>query len=166
MAEWVNVFVGLMNAALTALIAYVVSRAGRRVARLEQDRAIKEAWVQVDQAALASDVDLQLLDRLLHPDEAEVDPETRRKRWLAYMILNPVDAAWSAALAGHMPEGTLDSSEATMRALVRDDTVYDLIRTFVYNKPFRARCAELRSEWQAQQAAERPPSTATTEPVV
>lgn len=160
MAEWINVFVGVLNAALTALIAYAVSRAGRRVARLEQDRAIKDAWVQVDQAALANEVDLKLLDGLLHPDDPEAGIEARRKRWLAYMILNPVDAAWSAAQAGHMPDGTLDSSEATMRALVRDDAVYELIRTFVYNRPFRDRCAELRAQWLAQQDAARPPSTA------
>lgn len=164
MAEWVNVAVGLLNAALTALIAYAVSQAGRKVARLEQDRAIKDAWVQVDQAALANDLDLQLLDDLLHPGNPEASTEARRKRWLAYMILNPLDAAWSAAQAGHMPEGTLDSSEASMRALVRDDAVYEMIRTFVYNRPFRERCAELRAEWLAQR--ERPPSTASVQPVV
>lgn len=162
MADWINIGVGLLNALLTALIAYTVSRAGRRVARMEQDRAIKEAWVQVDQAALANDTDLRLLDGLLHPEAAESTQEERRKRWLAYMILNPVDAAWSAAREGHMPDGTLESSEATMRALVRDDGAYALIRTFVYNRPFRTRCEQLRAEWEAQ----RPPSTATTVPVV
>lgn len=154
MVEWLNVGVGMLNALLTALIAIAVYQAGRKVARLEQDRAIKDAWISVDQAALATPEQLRVLDALLHPGEAR-DEAASRKRWLIYMILNPIDAAWSAAKSGHMPEGALDSSEASMRALVQDGDAYRMIQSYVYNLDFRKRCAELREEFEGKAPAQR-----------
>lgn len=152
-ANWVNVVVGVINIGVTAYVAYIVGRAGKAVVRLEQDRAIKDAWIQIDQTALGNPVDLQLLDAMFHPDQVHEDEESKRRRWLGYMVLNPVEAAWSSAKRGHMPDAAVASSEATMRAFVRDDMLYALLLQVVYGNDFKTRCRELRAEWEASQRA-------------
>ena len=94
------------------------------------------------------------------PNQQGTDPDASRRRWLAYMVLNPLEAAWSGAKFGHLPDAVLDSSERTMRGLVQHDDVYALIQGFVYSMEFRARCAELRKAWQEDSArlAQRAPA--------
>jgi hypothetical protein len=167
-ADWLNVAVGGINVLVTLYIARAVTKAGRNVVQMEQDRGIKDAWVEVDKAALADDADLGLLDAMIHPDQSAEDLISKRKRWLAYMVLNPLEAAWTSAKAGNMQAGAADSSERTMRALVRDPLVCELIEGFVYGSDFRQRCMQLRELWLAQtrdQEMPRPPSTCTTSPV-
>ncbi|MEO7051242.1 MAG: hypothetical protein ABI128_06220 [Rhodanobacter sp.] len=167
-AEWLNVGVGAVNVLVTLYIARAVTKAGRNVVQMEQDRGIKDAWVEVDKTALADDADLALLDAMIHPDQCGEDPADKRKRWLAYMVLNPLEAAWTSAKAGNMQAGAVDSSERTMRALIRDPLVCQLIEGFVYGSDFRKRCLELRKAWLIETQAQempRPPSTCKTSPV-
>jgi hypothetical protein len=168
MTDWLGVVLAAINVCVTAYIAYAVQKGSRRVVQMEQDRGIKDAWIEVDQAALGSDEDLDLLDGMIHPDSRGEDRTARRKRWLAYMILNPLEAAWTSATAGNMQAGAVSSSEHTMRAIVRDPVAWSLIENFVYGDGFRARCLQFRREWEAASAQEtpRPPSTRTTSPVV
>lgn len=148
-ADWVNVVVSMLNVAVTFYVAFAVQRAGRHVVRMEQDRAIKDAWVQVDQVALADPRNLQALDAMFHPDRAHEDEDAKRRRWLAYMALNPLEAAWTSARRQHMYAGAISSSEHSMRALVRDRLVYELIGQVVYSEEFKARCRIFREEWLA-----------------
>lgn len=163
-----GVLVAAVNVVVTLYIAYTVKRAGRNVVRMEQDRGIKDAWIEVDQAALACDEDLELLDRMIHPDQHGQNRLAKRKRWLAYMVLNPLEAAWTSAKEGNMQAGALASSEKTMAALVRDPEVFSLIEGFVYGSHFRQRCMALRRAWldtPEGQESVRPPSTCTISPV-
>ena len=165
-ADWLNVGVGAANVLVTLYIARAVTRAGRNVVQMEQDRGLKEAWVEVDKAALDNEADLTLLDAMIHPDRCGEELADKRKRWLAYMVLNPLEAAWTSAKAGNMQTGAVESSERTMRAMVRDPQVCELIDGFVYNSEFRERCIALRNEWVTKtQEMARPPSTCKTSPV-
>lgn len=161
--EWLGVALAALNIVVTALVALAVHRASRRSAQLEHDRGIKDAWINIDMMALQDPRNMRLLDQMIHPDEGAADADMQRRRWLAYMLLNPLEAAWSAATSGHLPEGVLHSSERTMRGLVRHDDVHELIQGFVYSPDFRARCRQLREEWLAMrppaQPDARPPST-------
>lgn len=152
LSEWLNVVLAGVNIAVTALIALAVHRASRRAAQLEHDRGIKDAWINIDMAALQDPDNMRLLDQMIHADADDGDPDAQRRRWLAYMVLNPLEAAWSAAKFGHLSGGVLDSSERTMRGLVRHEDVYALIQGFVYSSEFRARCTVLRKEWLAERA--------------
>ena len=169
--ELLRVLVTAVNVAMTAYIAYAVQKAGRNGVQMEQDRGIKGAWIEIDRTALASDQDLDLLDAMIHPDKAKDTQVERRKRWLAYMVLNPLEAAWTSANDGNMQHGALASSERTMRAMVADDTVYELIQQFVYGTAFQQRCQALRGELPGKraellaQASVRPPSTCNSSPV-
>lgn len=151
--EWVNVVIGALNLLVTGMIAWVVHRGSRRVFQLEHDRGIKDAWVAIDQAALESTDNMRLLDQMLHPDDPATDEETMRRRWLAYMILNPLEAAWTAGMEGHMKREVVQSSEQAMRGLVRQPDVYRLIQEVVYSAPFRDRCKLFRDEWLRDQGA-------------
>jgi hypothetical protein len=170
--QW-NVAIAALNVVVTLYIAYAVQRAGRNVVRMEQDRGIKDAWIEVDQVALANDDDLELLDAMIHPELRDQDRLAKRKRWLTYMVLNPLEAAWSSAAAGNMPGGALASSEKTMAAMVRDPEVFELIESFVYGSDFQRRCSELRDEWTRRNPSQpthhdnvRPPSTRSSSPVL
>ncbi|MEJ2791188.1 MULTISPECIES: hypothetical protein [unclassified Pseudoxanthomonas] len=159
-ADWLNVVLAGVNIVVTAFIALAVHRASKRSARMEHDRGIKDAWINIDMAALQDPDNMRLLDQLIHADQQGADPDASRRRWLAYMVLNPLEAAWSGAKFGHLPDAVLDSSERTMRGLVQHDDVYALIQGFVYSMEFRARCAELRKAWQEDSArlAQRAPA--------
>lgn len=171
--EMLGVLVTAINVVMTAYIAYAVQKAGRNGVKMEQDRGIKGAWIEIDRTALASSQDLDLLDAMIHPDKTKDRQIDRRKRWLAYMVLNPLEAAWSSASSGNMQLGALASSERTMRGMVADDTVYELIQQFVYGTDFQKRCAALREELleerakskSAAQESVRPPSTCNSSPV-
>lgn len=164
-ADWINVLVGLLNVAVTGWIAVALHRASSRVVAMEQDRAIKDAWITIDQVALADETDMQLLDAMFCPDDCADTPNEKRKRWLAYMVLNPLEAAWTSARQGKMPDAALGSTEESMRNLVRDEAIHELIQRVVYDTAFKARCMKMREEWERAQA-ERPPSIRTTSPVV
>ncbi len=166
--EWLGVLVSMGNVLVTLYIAHSVQKAGRNVGRMEQDRGIKDAWIAIDQAALDNEENLDLLDAMIHPDAHGQDRLTKRKRWLAYMLLNPLEAAWTSTTNGNMHPDALQSCERTMTSLVRDPEVFELIEGFVYSGAFRRRCIELRNQWltacQAQATA-RPPSTCSVSPV-
>jgi hypothetical protein len=167
-AEWLGVLVSMGNVLVTLYIAHSVQKASRNVVRMEQDRGIKDAWIAIDRAALDSEENLHLLDAMIHPDAQEEDRLAKRKRWLAYMVLNPLEAAWTSASNGSMHADALQSSERTMASLVRDPEVFELIEGFVYGGAFRRRCIELRNQWLSAcpaQATARPPSTCSVSPV-
>lgn len=159
--DWVNVAavaVASVNVGVTVYIAVTVRNAGRKVVAMEQDRAIKEAWIQIDQTALSNSDDLSTLDQMFHPDRQSEDMPEKRKRWLAYMVLNPLEAAWSAAQQKNMPDGANKSSEGAMRNLVRDKGIAELIQEVVYGEAFKQRCKDLREEYVKQQANPASPS--------
>lgn len=147
--HWIDASIALLNVIVTAGLGWVVFRAGRSVVRLEQDRAVKEAWIAIDQVALGRVEHLRLLDAMFHPDRVGDSDETKTRRWLAYMVLNPLEAAWSSSRETHMPDGTTDSSERSMRAMLRDPEVAAMMQTVVYGKAFRNRCKELLREIEA-----------------
>ena len=144
--NWIEAGIGLLNVLVTGILGFVVFRAGRNVVRLEQDRAIKEAWIAIDQIALGNDEHLRTLDRMFHPDKEHESDADKRKRWLAHMVLNPLEAAWSSARKQHMPDGTLGSSEGAMRNLLRDPMVAEMMQTVVYGNDFKQRCRQILAE--------------------
>ena len=84
--------IGTLAQAVLALAALIGSVAvsvyvwfgTRRIAQLEYERAIREARIAVDTAALSSDAMLVMADNMMDPRNANDDLERRRRRWFAY----------------------------------------------------------------------------------
>ena len=133
--------------AVTIVIAVLVHRAGRRIARAEYAREVNAAWMAVDSLALSSDEVLTDLDRMMHSDSRLDSLGDRRRRWLSYLVINPLMNAHVGAREGLAVGGReADSTERSLKNLVRDDVFYRVVQEYAYDKAFVALCGRLREE--------------------
>jgi hypothetical protein len=117
----------------------------RRIARLDYERSVREAWIAIDTAALASDETLAIADALENPN-SESTPEVRRKRWFAYTYLNAVVSTYFGARHGlsRSPEARVEACRQMLRPLVLDDVVFEITQGHGYEPEFSALCREVR----------------------
>ncbi|MGY0504771.1 hypothetical protein [Luteimonas sp. e5] len=141
-----QILIALSSLALSAAVYHYT----RKTVAIESLRAVRDAWMQVDQSVLADAHNLRIADALFHPD-AEGDEEARRKRWIIYMALNPVVSDFIAAHAGLLPDGAqvIDNCRVVLRNLLRDDDTFRATQSGAYFPPFARLCAEIRAELPA-----------------
>src|SRR5262245_56919353 len=80
--------IAFLSVILSGAVAYLVYRGTKVIAALEHSRALKEAWMTFDAAALANDDLLVAADELMDLGTRGDALALRRKRWLGFMVLN------------------------------------------------------------------------------
>lgn len=137
----VQILVATSTLVLSAAVLYYT----RKTVALESLRATRNSWMQVDQVALSDDKNLIFADQLFHPDAAANTDEARR-RWIAYMALNPVVSEYIAVrenLTAH-PRETMEGCRAILKTLLRNEDVFAMTQSGAYIAPFAALCREVR----------------------
>jgi hypothetical protein len=138
------------NLAASILVAIVVYKGSRLIGMLQIEREIRVAWMTVDQQALQCDEILECMDRLLHPGDDDLAIETRRKRWICYMLRNPLENMYMSIEAGLVrdSERSLASLKASLRPLVRDDSFLTLVNNYTSDPHFVKLCQSMRREME------------------
>jgi len=145
-AVWQAVFAGASLVA-TLVLAWVVSRASDRMARIEYARAVREGWVSVDTVALQDDKTLMTMDRLFFPNVQRPGVDEARKVWLAYLALNSHSSLYSGITHGLYPkEYDLRVLAGMLLPLLRDDTIFALTQNSGYEPGFAAFCRRTRTD--------------------
>ncbi len=146
LTDWFNYLLGALQLAATILIAVTVRRASTLLARLQTERDLRAAWMNLDQWVMSEDERLKVADQLLHPQEGDTDIERRRHRWMCYLLRNPLEYAYMSAEADlvHDRARTIESVKASLSPLVKDDVFYSLVTTYTPAPHFVALCQQLR----------------------
>jgi hypothetical protein len=120
-----------LNLLATATVAVLVYLTTQRFSRLQVERELRSTWITVDQEALASDESLQLMDDLLHPEDRDISIDDKRRRWVCYMLRNPLENMFQADTTGKFRRKKPRPSLATSLApLVRDDMFMSLVDNY------------------------------------
>jgi hypothetical protein len=133
---------------LTGVLALVVSRSTNMIARLEFSRSVRDAWVSVDELALANEATLKEADGLLLPNPAgAATVEFARKRWFILAYLNPINTTYQGVqdgIYGAREDEILAGIRAQLRVLLADEDAYWVSQHHGHDKSFRDFCAEVR----------------------
>lgn len=86
----------LVSSTVLALVAYF---GGRRLARLEQHRVMRDDWNALDELALSSPEMLKTAEEVMNPSSTDTQDDLRRK-WFSYMALNNLSTAYIMARRG------------------------------------------------------------------
>lgn len=136
--------------ALAALIGSVAISAyvwygTRRIAQLEYERAIREAWIAVDTTALSSDAMLVMADNLMDPRNGNDDIEKRRRRWFAYTVLNAVTSLYFGSKY-RLTQVEMEACKELLRPMLLHDEVFEITQGHGYGAEFGAFCRKIREE--------------------
>jgi hypothetical protein len=132
---------------VTGLLAWVVYLSTAKIARLEFSRSLRDAWVGVDELALADQATLQAADTLLAQKPGSETIDFARKRWFILAYLNPINTAWQGAhegIFGSRKDEILAGVKAQLEALLVDDDAYWVSQNHGHEKAFRELCTEIR----------------------
>jgi hypothetical protein len=122
---------------------------------------MREAWIAVDELALANEATLQAADTLLEPKPRE-SLEFARKRWFILAYLNPITTAWQGAhdgIFGSRKDDHLAGIRTQLEALLKDEDAYWVTQNHGHEKAFRKLCTEI---WLANQTPGSRSKTPTT----
>lgn len=143
----------------SVVIAFAVYRGTKTFARMQLQHDQRTAWMDLDFHVLENDHVLEVVDQLLHPDDPGATLSRRRKRWICYLLRNPLESMYLGAQAGlvNCEETSMASLRASLKALVRDDMFMEMIDTYTPDPGFVALCHELRNELQIESKAPEAP---------
>ena len=149
--------------ALAALIGSIaisvfVYSGSKRIARMEYERSVREAWNNLDAVALSSDEMLKIADQMMDPLSAARSLEERRRRWFAYLVLNALASSYVGAQQGltKSPKGTLDICEHHLNRLLLDKDIFELTQQG-YEGEFMALCRVIHKKLQKKKEGESDP---------
>jgi hypothetical protein len=138
-------------------IPVVIERRSRRHARVEYMKSIHDMWMHFDAVALSDHRLLELADEFNDPDTSHATIDERRKKWLAYMVINIHFARFVAAeqdlSVDPFPEAMGGLCES-LRRLVRDPVAYAITQN-AYQGRFKALCEELRAKHESAKPTQR-----------
>ena len=153
----VEVVIAFLSLVVTAAVTVLVYRGTKAIAAIEYSRAMRDAWMMFDATALGSDAMLAAADELMDPGTRGDSMESRRRRWLAFMVLN----IQASTFDGHQKKLLKDedaraSYEQLLMPLVRNAEVYQLTQSRGYSPAFRKYCRDLHEKFQATNGGSAP----------
>lgn len=145
----------------TVVVALAVFRGTKALAKMQLQHDQRIAWMELDFHALENDAVLEVIDKLLHPDDLDATLARRRKRWACYLLRNPLESMYLGAKAGlaDCEATSLASVRASLGALVRDDVFMEMIDTYTADPDFVALCHDLRKDYERRVRSVAPEST-------
>lgn len=143
----------------TVAVTWMVWNGSERLAKIEYERAISEAWTAVDSAILSDEKNLKVHDKYLAinatvplGDQGPTDPtEMGRKRQMGYMTLNVLATTFAGISRGIIDKKATENLDYNLRRLVLDDQIYELSQRGVYQIGFAEHCKALRESLQRAQ---------------
>jgi hypothetical protein len=139
--------IAFVTLVVTAALTYLVYRGAKVIAAIEYGRSLRDAWMTFDAAALADDHVLEAADVLMGPGTQGDSMPTRRKRWLALMVMNILGSTFEGQREHFLKdEDAFAAFDMLLLPLVSDDEVFHLIETRGYGPSFRDHCRALRSK--------------------
>jgi hypothetical protein len=149
-ADLGQVAVGVAAIIASLAAAYFVYFGTKKMSRLDYERSVRDAWMTVDNAVLEHNDLLEVADTLFNPaDQAGISDVRRKKRWLAYMILNPLASGFYGCEHGMTDGQAKRGIEAMLKLILHDDDVYMLTQSGVHEEAFIKWCRELRAQLPA-----------------
>lgn len=151
-AEIAGVVVGASTLVATVVIALAVFRGTKALAKMQLQHDQRIAWMELDFHALENDALLEVVDKLLHPDDIDATLPERRKRWACYLLRNPLESMYLGVRAGlaDCEATSMASVRASLGALVRDDVFMKMIDTYTPDPAFVELCHDLRNDYERQ----------------
>ncbi|MFF3398253.1 hypothetical protein ACFYW6_07040 [Streptomyces sp. NPDC002659] len=135
----------VMGLSITVVIAWLVHRLTRRIARIEHGRELKNAWIAVDNVVFGDEALLRIADQLTHAGTESDSMEVRRKRWICLMLMNPLSTVFTGISEGLLDERATVILERELYVLVRDDMFFALSQEYTYEPEFAELCRRLRN---------------------
>jgi hypothetical protein len=136
----------LVLAGVGLIISYVIWNSSARTARAQYHQSMQAAWNIYNQAALANKEHLLIAEWLFSWSE-NPPPETdlTRRRYLAFMSINAIQAAFHGKTDGVMSASYADRNfEQLLPPLVWKEEIFPLTQQRGYDRRFALLCAELR----------------------
>ncbi len=144
-AETAQVVVSLASVASSIVLSVVAVVAGRRLARYEQHRVMRQGWVELDALALSDPNLLVIAESVMNPGGTG-SVESLQKKWFAYIALNNLATDYAFARHGHAadPGYVLALTEYHLSRLMLDDDVFALTQDG-YEAEFAKLCRDIRA---------------------
>ncbi|MFJ9775707.1 hypothetical protein ACIRVF_31430 [Kitasatospora sp. NPDC101157] len=140
----VQAIASVAGVAATVFIAWTVRRGTKRLARIEHDRAIKNAWIAIDTIALSDDRNLEAADLLINPDTEGDSLEERRRRWLCFMFMNPMGATFRGFDGGLFDSSAAAPYENELYPLASNEVFFAMVKKYAFEPGFVELCERLR----------------------
>jgi hypothetical protein len=143
-----NVILALAALTGSVAVALFVHYAQARSEQLSFFHSLGAAWIEIDLAALTDDELLVVADNLMDPTTVNDDIKSRKKRWFAYAVMNVVLARYKAAEDGILEpkDEVIAGCRDMLKALVKDDEIYQITQGHGYEPWMSAVCRELRQD--------------------
>lgn len=135
---------------VTAALTYLVYRGTKTIAGIEYSRSIRDAWLAVDSVALSNDELLNVADRLMDATTINDPIELRRKRWLAFMVLNIMISYFEGQKHEFLKDEVAKAAfDRLLMPLIVDKDSFTLTQTKGYAPDFSDYCKKLREEYES-----------------
>lgn len=132
---------------VTVMLSLFAYFGTKQIAKIEYGRAIRDAWLTIDTTALSNDEMLKVADLLVDPNSTNDTVEVRRKKWFAYLLLNPLLSGFEGNRKGFLEDKYVRNSlEQTLKPLMADDDIFSLTQGRGYPQDFARYCRKLRNE--------------------
>jgi hypothetical protein len=133
-------------AGASLLIAWVIWRDSRREKKAEASRIIQDVWNVVNTMAITNDEILEEVDKMFAPAFASQSIEVKRKRWIAFCVLNALQITYLEEVYDILDEEYASQSlKQLLPVLLQDDDIYYLTQNRGYHPRFSLYCKQIRS---------------------
>lgn len=129
-----------------ALIPFAVFFAGRAIAKAQYSKSAQDTWNEYNKLVLASKENIEVARKYLYPPEfAMGDEEQMRKAFMAFVLLNNLNAFYQGAKHKLLDKTYEQAAMHELLApLLKDDDIYSLSQNRGYHPAFREFCRTLR----------------------
>jgi len=138
--------------ALLSIVASFFVYAGTvRIAKAQFFQTLSTSWNTIDSTLLAGDQNLRVANALIFDKMKGISPDdVPRKRWVAFMMLNPLEIAYEGVQKNLLDKALAAKIEHNLRQMLEDDEVFLLSQQGIYLPPFAALCARVKAELRAE----------------
>ena len=142
----------------TIAVALFVWRSQAVMTSRQINKSSRDSWIAIDLAALSNDQLLVSADTLLAPETVNQSLDRRRRRWVAYAVMNILIERYDAAQEGLIgpKEEVIASTREMLRILVADDDVFELTQRSGYESHHMALCRSVHEELLRERAKQSP----------
>ncbi len=126
-------------------IGIAILYSGRVIARAQYTRSMQDAWNDFNKFALSDKDNIEVARILFGPAMAESSADNVRKVYMAFFVLNILQASYTGMKHGLMDkEYTAENFDKILKPLLSDEDIYALTQERGYHPEFKNLCKNFK----------------------
>ena len=126
-------------------IGIAILYSGRVIARAQYTRSMQDAWNDFSKFVLSDKDNIEVARKLFGPDMAESSVDNIRKVYMAFFVLNILQASYTGMKHQLMDKKySNENFDEILKPLLLDDDIYKLTQDRGYHPEFKRLCSDIK----------------------